>query len=48
MCPKEKRVCKKTVAKRLRNSLHIPGVVRNPAIGLGGIAVRTIHVKPLI
>ena len=44
MCPKGKRVCKKTV----RNSLHIPRVIRNPAIGLGGIAVRTIHVKPLI
>jgi hypothetical protein len=48
MYPNKKRLCKKTVAKRIRNSLHIPGVIRNPAIGFGGIAIQTIHVKPLI
>ena len=31
-----------------RNILHIPGARRNHVIGWGGIAVRTIHVKPVI
>jgi hypothetical protein len=44
MCPKGARLCK----KKVRNSLHIPGVKRNLPISLGGIVVQTIHVKPLI
>jgi hypothetical protein len=44
MCPKRVRLCK----KKVRNSLHIPGVKRNLPISLGGIVVQTIHVKPLI
>ena len=44
MPPKCKRLNKRVV----RNILQIPDAQVIQAIGWGGIAVRTIHVKPVI
>ena len=40
--------CKRLNKRVVRNILQIPGARVIRAIGWGGIAVRTIHVKPVI
>ena len=40
--------CERLNKRTVQNILHISGARRIHAIGWGGIAVRTIHVKPVI